>query len=190
MKTCTKCLEEKPLDEFHNDKSRRDGKRDRCKTCARISTSKYYSENKEKVIENAAKWQKDNKERYREISSKSYYKNIKERRVKGSHYSALWAKNNPDKCRDKTALRAARKLELDTGNVAEWSDLLDFYGDSCMKCGSSDVLTLDHIKPMVLGGLHDTYNFQILCKSCNSSKGARNSTDYRSYPKLIAIIKD
>lgn len=34
-KRCTKCLIERPLTEFNKDKSRRDGYRDRCKTCIR-----------------------------------------------------------------------------------------------------------------------------------------------------------
>ncbi len=33
MKQCTKCNEIKPLTEFHNDKSKRDGLRERCKDC-------------------------------------------------------------------------------------------------------------------------------------------------------------
>ena len=33
MKTCTKCLESKPLMAFHRDRSRRDGRRDWCKLC-------------------------------------------------------------------------------------------------------------------------------------------------------------
>lgn len=35
LKCCTKCGEDKPLDQFHKDKSRRDGYRDRCKDCIR-----------------------------------------------------------------------------------------------------------------------------------------------------------
>lgn len=33
MKTCTKCKEIKPLTEYHNDKSKRDGLREQCKEC-------------------------------------------------------------------------------------------------------------------------------------------------------------
>ena len=34
MKTCSRCGQVKPLDSFHKDKSRRDGRRDICKECA------------------------------------------------------------------------------------------------------------------------------------------------------------
>lgn len=33
MKVCTKCKENKSLAEFHNDKSRNDGKASQCKAC-------------------------------------------------------------------------------------------------------------------------------------------------------------
>jgi len=43
----------------------------------------------------------------------------------------------------------------------------------------SNPLCVDHINPLVDGGRNDIFNLQILCKSCNSSKGTK-STDYRS----------
>lgn len=46
-------------------------------------------------------------------------------------------------------------------------------GHACVQCGATDDLTLDHIYPWSLGG-PDTYaNLRVLCRSCNSSKGAR-----------------
>ena len=43
----------------------------------------------------------------------------------------------------------------------------------CLFCGSGDDLTLDHIHPKSLGGADTEDNLQTLCRSCNSSKGAR-----------------
>lgn len=34
-------------------------------------------------------------------------------------------------------------------------------------------LTIDHIHPEFHGGSHDPENLQLLCRSCNSSKGAK-----------------
>jgi len=46
-------------------------------------------------------------------------------------------------------------------------------GHACVLCGATEDLTLDHIRPWSLGG-PDTYsNLRVLCRSCNSSKGAR-----------------
>ncbi len=44
-------------------------------------------------------------------------------------------------------------------------------GFKCVTCGVQKNLTLDHIKPEILGGASTIENLQTMCKSCNSSKG-------------------
>lgn len=44
---------------------------------------------------------------------------------------------------------------------------------ACLMCGSTDDLTLDHIYPWSKGGEDTLENLRTLCRSCNSSKGAR-----------------
>lgn len=44
----------------------------------------------------------------------------------------------------------------------------------CVQCGSIERLEVDHIIPLACGGLHSEENMQILCKSCNCSKGGRS----------------
>lgn len=46
-------------------------------------------------------------------------------------------------------------------------------GYACLQCGATDHLTIDHIKPVVLGGGNEKANLQTLCQSCNSRKGAK-----------------
>lgn len=46
-------------------------------------------------------------------------------------------------------------------------------GYTCVLCGSTEDLTLDHIFPYSLGGLDEPNNLRTLCRSCNSRKGAR-----------------
>lgn len=46
-------------------------------------------------------------------------------------------------------------------------------GDACLECGSRNDLTLDHIHPYSRGGLDTVENLRVLCRPCNSSKGAR-----------------
>lgn len=43
----------------------------------------------------------------------------------------------------------------------------------CVRCGSTEGLSLDHIYPWSLGGTDDPDNLQTLCRPCNSRKGAR-----------------
>lgn len=42
----------------------------------------------------------------------------------------------------------------------------------CRHCGSADDLCMDHIVPESLGGETTVENLQVLCRSCNSRKGA------------------
>jgi len=72
-----------------------------------------------------------------------------------------------------------------------WQELVDRDGDRCAICGCkvepSDIWinekgrkcfgrkypTVDHIVPLKMGGTDELDNVQLLCKRCNSSKGAK-----------------
>jgi 5-methylcytosine-specific restriction enzyme A len=41
----------------------------------------------------------------------------------------------------------------------------------CSKCGATEDLTGDHVLAVARGGVSDASNIQVLCRSCNSSKG-------------------
>lgn len=45
--------------------------------------------------------------------------------------------------------------------------------NACVECGIAEDLTLDHIYPWSLGGPDTVENLRVLCRPCNSSKGAR-----------------
>jgi len=53
--------------------------------------------------------------------------------------------------------------------------LLHKYKFQCVHCGNNDKesLTIDHIFPVSKGGSDSIENLQILCKACNSKKGAK-----------------
>jgi 5-methylcytosine-specific restriction endonuclease McrA len=42
----------------------------------------------------------------------------------------------------------------------------------CHLCGAGEDLTVDHIIPVARGGNHERTNLRVLCRRCNSSKGA------------------
>lgn len=41
----------------------------------------------------------------------------------------------------------------------------------CLICGTGKNLTIDHIKPVSLGGKNNIENLQVLCSACNQIKG-------------------
>jgi 5-methylcytosine-specific restriction endonuclease McrA len=45
-------------------------------------------------------------------------------------------------------------------------------GAACVHCGADEDLTIDHIIPVAAGGTDDPANLQVLCRRCNSAKGA------------------
>jgi hypothetical protein len=45
-------------------------------------------------------------------------------------------------------------------------------GGRCVRCGSNQRLEFDHVIPVVLGGANTARNLQLLCETCNRSKGA------------------
>ncbi len=46
-------------------------------------------------------------------------------------------------------------------------------GYRCVECGATEDLTLDHLWPWILGGPDTAENLRVLCRPCNSRKGAR-----------------
>ena len=46
-------------------------------------------------------------------------------------------------------------------------------GYKCRYCGSGYEIQIDHIHPVSRGGTSDYSNLQVLCRSCNMSKGAK-----------------
>ena len=45
--------------------------------------------------------------------------------------------------------------------------------NKCLRCGSKDDLSIDHIVPVIKGGVKAKFNLQTLCRTCNTWKGDR-----------------
>lgn len=62
--------------------------------------------------------------------------------------------------------------------------LIEKYGNKCVHCGTSENLTVDHIKPMAMEGKkRDLDNMQLLCRRCHNAK------DYH-VPNIKGLIDD
>lgn len=81
-KKCTKCEEIKNLDQFHKDKSCKDGLRSWCKNCV----SEYKKENKEKSKEYSKKYRQRKKEEINARRRERYKKNKEIERERSRKY--------------------------------------------------------------------------------------------------------
>ncbi|MGD7734137.1 HNH endonuclease [Propionibacteriaceae bacterium G57] len=97
----------------------------------------------------------------------------------------------------KNTIRDRRFYEVTTPAVMQRD------GYQCVACGATDDLTVDHVKPVDLfteddwaGDLgHDIDQCVTLCRSCNSTKGARTKfrlTWYsrRWFPDGLGFLRD
>lgn len=77
--------------------------------------------------------------------------------------------------------RVIRKFPLSMPNspmMKGWRERLLATYSSCLACGISERLSVDHVVPLALGGMHAPDNLQVLCVACNARKG-NDLKDYR-----------
>ena len=147
-KICSKCNTEKSLDDFHKCSKRLDGCQVYCKVCRKNIDSERYLNNKEKISRSNKKWKKDNSEKVRESSKRTYQrrgdkwkptrrkwnqdnleknKEYKEKwRVTNRNwmyeYNKRYKENNIEKVRESKrksqTLRNARKKNLIVGEIS------------------------------------------------------------------------
>lgn len=104
MKPCNKCQIEKPLTEFHRNKSSLDGFTHICKDCAIAKSRAWYAANKEKAAATTKAYREENKE----ICVARAQTWAEENREKSRAIKAAWKKRNPDVVR-RHAREAARR---------------------------------------------------------------------------------
>lgn len=51
-------------------------------------------------------------------------------------------------------------------------------GNRCVYCGSSHNLTIDHVRPRILGGPTTSSNCVTACRTCNQAKGSMHVDDF------------
>mgnify|MGYP000238434537 FL=1 len=73
-KKCTKCQEEKSLDQFNKDKTKKDGLRPICKICTGKKQKQYAQKNKAKIAEYQKEYAKKNQKTLQENKRRHYLK--------------------------------------------------------------------------------------------------------------------
>lgn len=90
MKKCSKCKQEKLLNEYNKDSSRKDGISTICKPCRKIVSNKWLEKNKEEhYAKRKGKYNEYYKERYASFSP--------QQRQEQREYLREWEQNNKDK---------------------------------------------------------------------------------------------
>jgi len=92
-KICTKCLVEKEITHFSNDKSKPDGKRPSCKECKAISDKTYRESNIQKIKAKSIEYYQEHKEVIKERTKTWYHSHLEQ----SKESKALYYQTNREK---------------------------------------------------------------------------------------------
>lgn len=177
-KRCSKCGEEKALDEFYRHKASKDGRRPDCKTCSAKRHKTRYDAKRSEILEqlktpevrarrNATKraWDDKNRDKLRR-QSREYYSQNRERLCQ---YQREWRRRNKGKVNEYKMNRLARVAKA----VPTWADResIRLFYENC-----PEGYHVDHIIPLrgdLVSGLHVLENLQYLPAVDNLKKSNR-----------------
>lgn len=176
------------------DISGRNGRAHFCVLCARERqragwrkrSHKYKAANPDKTREAKERWRKANPKKHAARTRKWAKANPEKKK----EADRKWLAANPEKKRelgrDGAGRRRARRLHQ-LGVVTKSStELLEAQGGRCaapgcgkrVKFGGIRGAHRDHIVSLAKGGMEDDANLQVLCASCNLSKGAKDPLEW------------
>jgi 5-methylcytosine-specific restriction endonuclease McrA len=149
---------------------------------------KWKEENRERIKQQNAAYYRANKERHRGWIAAAHKADPTKRRDYAAEYykrkkedfakrAALWRECNPEAARALNIKRRAREGGAKGEHkAADIKRLFDLQKGRCPVCRSdlSGGYHVDHVLPLARGGSNDPTNIQLLCKTCNLSKGAKD----------------
>lgn len=150
-KACSKCSVVKPLDEYHRNKGRKDGRLAQCKPCVLAQRAEY--EARPEVKARKAEYRANNRDRRRTAWWPGYYKaNKASILARRAEYKAA----NPQIYWESTYRK--RSIEYGFTPVVESftkEQLIARWGSNCWHCKTGPFEQLDHyLVPVRLGGAH------------------------------------
>lgn len=176
-KRCSKCIDIKPRTEFHRSSRDIDGYRGWCKTCTLASNKAGYEGDRDNVL---AKQLERNK--------------TPERQAYIAAYRAAYYETNRDAFAENAGRRRARVRDAFVDAGITLKALRARHGDACVFCGITmtfgpdvpskyhpTMATLEHMTPLVRGGLHSWDNTRLSCFTCNMTKGRKTPEEYEAY---------
>lgn len=195
MKRCPRCKQEKPIDDFGNNRRTPDGKNYYCRECVRkrsFERQSYHATwremNRDHVNQKSQEWAAANKEKRREISKRSYQKHreaalekkrkyYSENKEKYAEWDRDARKKNPHvhlaaKSRYMARKHGCEVIPYDRKAVYERDK------GQCRYCGKA-TKAVDHVMPLSRGGADSFENVVLCCHSCNVSKSNRTLDEWR-----------
>ncbi len=169
---CSRCSEEKSLDDFHRKRANSEDRRTECKSCTNARNSRAHRESVARDPEarrtTSARWRAQNAERMAEL--KARWREENPERV--SQHNASYRTANPERSWLDEYRRRTRKFgHPDVIEDFTKADVIERYGDRCFYCWTGEFEELDHFIAVIHGGPHTLDNVRPSCMPCNRSKG-------------------
>lgn len=111
-KKCTKCGEDKEIDQYSKARS---GLTSKCKSCVRAYNQEYYKKNSDTIRASSSKWYKDNPDKAKSARTKYY----KENKDKIAEYHQEWAQKNKERLRVQSRSRSKRWRKANPEKISE-----------------------------------------------------------------------
>lgn len=198
MKTCNKCGQAKPVDQFAKRKDTRDGLNYKCKACDSAYQAERYKANPERIRENAKRWAANNSERKRENYARWreanrprllkamrewWSANLEESRAKQAKWRAENKEHIAERNKEWRRANPGRDLALAIGKKAAkrqrfpvWADreaIKAIYEEAAAMRALGIDVHVDHYYPLqgkTVSGLHVPENLRIILAEENLKK--------------------
>lgn len=187
MKTCLKCGQEKPLEDFPRNgdkyraackkcfadymKSRYHADLEQSRATARERMRKQYAKDPEKFKARSQAHRKTKPQQHVEQAQRWAEAN----RERSNEIKQRWADSNPEAGRDRVRKRRSRRAVAFVAEVRFDDILIRDLGicGICARAITDNLVELDHILPLAAGGTHEPDNVQLAHRACNRRKHAK-----------------
>ncbi len=130
----------------------------------------YYTANRERVLAKMSSY-------YHSMTAKEREEHNRKRRER--HARQPEVRNRIERIRDH------KKRAHGSLTRAVWEEVCRRYADTCIYCGSTEKITIEHLTPVSRGGTNKATNLAPACLSCNSSKRNKTYDEYVEWRKFI-----
>lgn len=145
-KQCRVCKEVKPLEEFHRNKDKKDGRVNKCKPCNRAANRAWKKANPQKVAEHDRRYRQKHKEQIADVLRRARARHPEKNRARSIVNLAVAEGRlvKPDACE-----RCARRVEESRELHAHHHDYSEPYDIEwlCQSCHREEHRNTDALKP-------------------------------------------